>query len=224
MNEAPNFRVVRSAAPLRHSVTENIRNAIAVGHFQPGERLPERELCEMIGVSRTLVREALRQLESEGLIHIIPHRGPVVANLTVAQAKGIYAVRTELEGLASELFAEHASDAQRSALKQAFEELKIALTKSGPIDRLKAKNYFYDCLVEGSGNEALGDTLRMLNSRVTLLRATSLKTAGRTEKSIEELAILMEALFSRNAKAARKAAALHVKNAAVAALAQLSSD
>lgn len=224
MNEAPNFRVVRSAAPLRHSVTENIRNAIAVGHFQPGERLPERELCEMIGVSRTLVREALRQLESEGLIHIIPHRGPVVATLTVTQAKGIYAVRTELEGLASELFAEHASDAQRSALKNAFEELKIALTESGPIDRLKAKNHFYDCLIEGSGNEALGDTLRMLNSRVTLLRATSLKTAGRTQKSIEELEKLMEALSSRDASAARKAAALHVKNAAAAALAQLSSS
>lgn len=224
MNEAPNFRVMRSAAPLRHSVTENIRNAIAVGHFQPGERLPERELCEMIGVSRTLVREALRQLESEGLIFIIPHRGPVVATLTVAQAKGIYAVRTELEGLASELFAEQASDAQLLALKKSFEELKIALTKSGPIDRLKAKNYFYDCLVEGSGNEALGDTLRMLNSRVTLLRATSLKAAGRTKKSIEELERLMKALSSRDALAARKAAAIHVKNAAAAALAQLGSS
>ncbi|MEP1215674.1 MAG: GntR family transcriptional regulator [Marinobacter sp.] len=224
MNEAPNFRVMRSAAPLRHSVTENIRNAIAVGHFKPGERLPERELCEMIGVSRTLVREALRQLESEGLIFIIPHRGPVVATLTVAQAKGIYAVRTELEGLASELFAEQASDAQLLALKKSFEELKIALTKSGPIDRLKAKNYFYDCLVEGSGNEALGDTLRMLNSRVTLLRATSLKAAGRTKKSIEELERLMKALSSRDALAARKAAAIHVKNAAAAALSQLSSS
>ena len=224
MNNVPNFRVVRSAAPLRHSVTENIRNAIAVGHFQPGERLPERELCEMIGVSRTLVREALRQLESEGLIHIIPHRGPVVATLSAAQAKGIYAVRTELEGLASELFAKRASDAQLSALKKAFDELKIALTKSDPIDRLKAKNYFYDCLVEGSGNEALGDTLRMLNSRVTLLRATSLKAAGRTKKSIEELERLMKALSSRDALAARKAAAIHVKNAAAAALAQLGSS
>lgn len=224
MNEAPNFRVMRSAAPLRHSVTENIRNAIAVGYFQPGKRLPERELCEMIGVSRTLVREALRQLESEGLIFIIPHRGPVVATLTVAQAKGIYAVRTELEGLASELFAKQASDAQLLALKKSFEELKIALTESDPIDRLKAKNYFYDCLVEGSGNEALGDTLRMLNSRVTLLRATSLKAAGRTKKSIEELERLMKALSSRDALAARKAAAIHVKNAAAAALSQLGSS
>ena len=58
------FRVVQIAAPLRHSVTESIRNAITLGRFKAGERLPERDLCEMTGVSRTLVREALRQLES----------------------------------------------------------------------------------------------------------------------------------------------------------------
>lgn len=224
MNELPNFRVVRSAAPLRHSVTENIRNAIAVGHFAPGARLPERELCEMIGVSRTLVREALRQLESEGLIIIIPHCGPVVANLTINQAKGIYAVRTELEGLASELFAKNASDAQRAILDQAFSELKVALTKSSSIERLKAKNHFYDCLVDGAGNEALGDTLRMLNSRVTLLRATSLKTPGRALESVKELENLVEALLSGEASAARKAAAVHVKNAAAAALVHLSNS
>src|SRR5215510_37994 len=85
-----NFRVVRIAAPLRHSVVENIRNAIAAGRFKAGDRLPERELCEMIGVSRTLVREALRQIESEGLIKVIPNRGPIVARVTPEQAQGVY--------------------------------------------------------------------------------------------------------------------------------------
>src|SRR4029453_14605723 len=69
------FRVEKIAAPLRHGVTESIRYAIALGRFKGGERLPERALCEMTGVSRTLVREALRQLESEGLIKVLPHRG-----------------------------------------------------------------------------------------------------------------------------------------------------
>ena len=72
------FRVEKVAAPLRHGVTESIRYAIALGRFKSGERLPERALCEMTGVSRTLVREALRQLESEGLIKVLPHRGPMV--------------------------------------------------------------------------------------------------------------------------------------------------
>ena len=100
------FKVRRVAAVLRHSVTESIRNAILAGRFKPGDRMPERELCEMTGVSRTLVREALRQLETERLIKVIPHRGPVVATITPEQANDIYRVREELEGLASQLFAE----------------------------------------------------------------------------------------------------------------------
>ncbi len=212
------FQVARIAAPLRHSVVESIRNAIAVGRLKPGERLPERELCEMTGVSRTLVREALRQMESEGLIKVIPHRGPIVAHVTVEEAEGIYQVRRELEGLASELFAEAASDRQRAALREAFRQLKAAFRSDDSIVRLNAKNRFYECLVEGSGNEALGQALRLLNSRVMVLRSTSLQTPGRARQSLKELSRLMEALKARDTKAARKAAAEHVSNAATAAL------
>ncbi|WP_374449464.1 GntR family transcriptional regulator [Stella sp.] len=221
MNDAAadhQFRVERVAAPLRQSVTESIRYAIAIGRFRAGERLPERELCEMTGVSRTLIREALRQLESEGLIQVLPHRGPVVARLSVAQAEGIYQVRIELEGLACQLFAEHATAAQRAALAAAFERLKASFDDSDPLARLRAKNHFYDCLVDGSGNEALGISLRMLNARVMLLRATSLQVPGRSAASIAELSQLMEALESRDGARARGAAAAHVRNAAAAAI------
>jgi DNA-binding GntR family transcriptional regulator len=218
------FRVHRIAAPLRHSVTESIRNAIAAGLFKAGERLPERDLCAMTGVSRTLVREALRQLESEGLIHVLAHRGPIVARVTPEQAEGVYQVRMELEGLASQLFAERASEAQRAALEAAFEEVKRSYRSSEAIVRLHAKNRFYECLVEGSGNEALGITLRMLNSRVTLLRATSLKAPGRMSASLAELQELMDALIAGDAKAAREAAARHVQNAAAAAIALLRAE
>src|SRR5690606_17804859 len=118
------FRVEKVAAPLRQSVTESIRYAIALGHFAAGERLTERELCEMTGVSRTLVREALRQLESEGLIEVVPNRGPSVARLSAEQAEGVYQVRAELEGLACQLFAERADNDQRAALHDAFRKLK----------------------------------------------------------------------------------------------------
>lgn len=218
---AHDFRVKRVAATLRHSVTESIRNAIALGRFKPGERLPERGLCEMTGVSRTLVREALRQLESEGLIVVLPHRGPIVARITPAQAEGIYQVRVELEGLASQLFAERASEAQRQALKEAYEQLGKAFDDSDPIVRLNAKNQFYECLIEGSGNEALGTTLRMLNSRITLLRATSLQAPGREKASLAELGELLTAIQARDGKAAREAGIRHVRNAAAAAIALL---
>lgn len=215
------FRVERVAAPLRHSVTESIRYAIATGHFKAGERLAERELCEMTGVSRTLIREALRQLESEGLIDVIPHRGPVVARVTPEQARGIYQVRIVLEGLACQLFAENASDAQLAALRQAFDRLCGSFEVADPMARLEAKNHFYDVLIEGSGNEALGQSLRLLNARIMLLRATSLQAPGRSAESMRELSELLDALKRRDPEAARLAAVRHVERAAASALAYL---
>jgi len=212
------FKVPRAASVLRHSVTESIRNAILVGRFQPGERLPERELCEMTGVSRTLVREALRQLESEGLIHVIPHRGPVVDRLLPEQAEGIYQVREELEGLACQLFAERATDEQLKSLQNAFQALKRSFTQGGSLEQLSAKNYFYQQLMDGAGNEALTTTLRLLNSRVMLLRSTSMQAPGRAKKSLAELGELLDALAARDGRAARKAGSLHVRNAARVAI------
>jgi DNA-binding GntR family transcriptional regulator len=212
------FRVVRIAAPLRQSVVEGIRSAIATGHFAAGERLTEKDLCEMIGVSRTLVREALRQLESEGLIDLVPNRGPVVARVSLAQAEQIYQVRRELEGLASELFALHATEEHQKELKKALKDLKASINSTDPAVRVATKNEFYAVLLRGSGNEALAQVLGLLNSRVTLLRATSLQQKGRSQKSLVELTTLVDALMARDAKAARQAAIVHVTNAAQAAL------
>jgi DNA-binding GntR family transcriptional regulator len=212
------FRVEKIAAPLRQSVTESLRYAIAVGRFNGGDRLPERMLCEMTGVSRTLVREALRQLESEGLIEVVPNRGPVVARITADQAEGIYQVRAELEGLACELFAKKANAEQKDNLAAAFKNLKNSFKDRDPLARLRAKNHFYDCLVEGSGNQALGDSLRMLNTRIMLLRATSLRAPGRATASLLELTAVMKALAAKSGKRARKLAERHVHSAAEAAI------
>lgn len=219
-----NFRVTKTAAPLRHSVTESIRNSIAVGLFKAGDRLTERDLCEMTGVSRTAVREALRQLESEGLIHVLPHRGPIVAGVTPQQAEGIYQVRMELEGLASELFAQRATPDDHKALRKAFKKMKDSSTSPDPIVRLNAKNEFYDCLISGAYNEALGQTLSMLNSRIMVLRATSLQAPGRASESMAELSNLVDLLIAGDGVAARQAAIKHVSNAAKVAIGILRSE
>lgn len=88
--------------------------------------------------------------------------------------------------------------------------------------RLQVKNYFYDCLFEGSGNEALGISLRMLNSRIMLLRAMSLRAKGRSPSSISELTEIVDALEARDPKRAREAAVNHVREAAKAAIALMS--
>jgi DNA-binding GntR family transcriptional regulator len=212
------FRVLRTAAPLRQSVVENIRDAIASGRFAAGARLVEKDLCELVGVSRTLVREALRQLESEGLIDVVAHRGPVVARLSASQAQQIYRVRSELEALASELFALNANEDDLRDIRIALKQLKVAANSTAATQRLTAKRNFYSCLVRGGGNEVLGQTLNLLNSRMTLLRVTSMQRCGRWQKSVQELHVLVEALAARDAAGARVAAVLHVANAAQAAL------
>lgn len=209
------FLVSRPAATLRRSVTESIRQAIAAGRFGPGERMPERDLCAMTGVSRTLVREALRQLESEGLIEVVDHRGPIVSRITAAQAIGVYQVREVLEGLAAQLFAEHASEAEREALHAALEELKTA---TAPEKRVEIKNKFYDALVAGTSNEALGRSLYMLNSRVMLLRSRSLQAPNRWPQSLQEIEALVSALDERNPVKAKALATEHVRRAAAAAM------
>ena len=93
---APLSFIERSAAPLRRQVLDELRQSIIAGRLAPGSRLIERELIAMMGVSRTVIREALRQMESEGLVANIPNKGPVVRELTLAEAKDLYSIRAVL--------------------------------------------------------------------------------------------------------------------------------
>ena len=104
--------VQRVAAPLREQVLDLLRQAIVEHRLKPGQRLIERELVEQIGVSRTTIREVLRQLAAEGLVATIPQRGAVVAIPTAEEAAELYEVRAALESLAARRFVEHASDSQ----------------------------------------------------------------------------------------------------------------
>jgi DNA-binding GntR family transcriptional regulator len=223
MTESPSMKVVRIAAPLRRQVLDNIREAIAVGRLAAGGRLVERELCEMTGVSRTLVREALRQLESEGLVEVIANKGPIVATFTANQAREVYELRAALEGLASELFADRADERQRKALQEAFAALRAAYAVGERSGMLAAKTRFYDCLVQGAGNETLGVMLRQLHARAMVLRGTSLSQPGRTAASEREIAEIMKAIRRRDGAAARKASVGHITKAARVALQVLES-
>src|SRR5580704_15724302 len=102
--------IPKAAAPLRRQVLDELRQSIIAGRLRPGARLVERELIAMMGVSRTVIREALRQLESEGLVAIVPNKGPIVRELTRDEARDLYSIRAVLEGLAARLFVENASE------------------------------------------------------------------------------------------------------------------
>jgi len=208
----------QESAPLRRKIAASLRAAIESGSLRPGARLVEKDLCQQLGVSRTSLREAIRELESEGLLTTGTSGGVAVAGMTEAEARNIYRVRGALEALAAEQFAESASDAMVARLQAATEALAQAY-QSGAIDEmLSAKRHFYETLCLGAGNPVVMDLLTRLNARITLLRTTSLGASGRLAVSIAEIRGLVAALARRDGEAARQAALAHVAAAADAAM------
>jgi DNA-binding GntR family transcriptional regulator len=208
-----NRQVLRPAATLRQQVLEGLRACITDLSFRPGDRLIERELCEMLGVSRTLVREALSQLVAEGLVHNIPHKGPIVAVISQAEAKGLYEVRAQLEGLAGKLFTERATLEQRAALVHALNELKEFGADAPIMHFLKSKTRFYEVLLAGADNPVLTEVLKMVHTRVMLLRSTTLSQPGRLAQSYQEIAAIVEAVARNDADGAARACQNHVQQA-----------
>lgn len=214
-DEAP--RLARPET-LRMHVERFIRDAIASGQFKPGARLVEREICAMLRISRPPLREALRALESEKLIHIIPHKGPVVASISLQEARDVYAMRALLESFATREFTLNADDAMVRALAAAVRRLR-AEAKSGDRKRLlAAKTRFYEILYQGCGNRLLVEILQGLLTRINLLRATSLAQPGRIGPSLAEIDGIVDAIRLRNAAKAERLAREHIVNAQAVAL------
>ncbi|SHJ94400.1 transcriptional regulator, GntR family [Pseudonocardia thermophila] len=209
-------RIGRVAAPLRVQVLEVLREAILTMRFKPGQRLVERELIEMTGVSRTTIREVLRELAAEGLVRTIPQKGAVVLALSPDEAEELYDLREVLERHLVERFVERASDSQLVALRRAFTHLEDLVDEgAGTLDVLRAKDAMYDVLLTGAGNSALRTALSQLHARVSLLRAGSLSAdPQRPRESVRELREVVKATEARDAAAAGAALIAHVRAAA----------
>jgi GntR family transcriptional regulator, trigonelline degradation regulator len=214
-------RIATIAAPVRSQVVEMLRAAITSGQFAPGQRLIEKDLCDLMGVSRPSVREALRQVESEGLIVTIANRGPTVSQLSESDIASIYEVRGALEALAAQLFAATASDAQIKQLESAVARLEEAYKTEDVESIVGAKQVFYDVLLEGSGNSILPTLLRTMNARINQLRRVSLASHKRGAASLREIRAVLRAIKQRDPEAAFKTSLHHVKQASKTALASL---
>lgn len=213
--------IARQAAPLRQQVVKLIREDILNGVLPPGKRLVENALCEAYGVSRTVVREALRQLESEQLIQVMANVGPVVTVLTEAEIKAIYVVRAALEGLAGKLFALNATPAQCGGLVQLRDRLDSAYRKGDIDSREEIKAAFYRQLLDGAHNEVLAENLRAMHARIAVFRRYAFVNPERIEPSIAELtAIINAAAVDRNPEAAWAACEHHILLAGELAIAE----
>lgn len=214
------LQIAREAATVRGQVEARLREAIASGRFRAGERLVERELCALLGVGRTSVREALQKLVAEGLITASPHRGPVVATIDAAEARQLYEVRALLEGYAGRGCATSATPEQLQAIRAAAQALEAAAAQGGEA-LVRAKTAFYDRLLEACGNAVVRQLLTGLHNRITLLRRTSMQQPGRLPRSLREIRLICSRIEARDPDGAERACVAHVRSAAQVALAVL---
>jgi DNA-binding GntR family transcriptional regulator len=203
----------RVVAPVREQVLDHLRDAIVHQRLAPGQRLIERELTEQMGVSRTTIREVLRELAAEGLVMTIPNKGTVVASVSLARAAELYEVRAVLESMAVRQFAANATDADRAALRRALDGIQAKA--GGPSsDALAAKTAFYDALFAGARNQTIAEIVEGLQTRVSFLRATSMAQPGRPAQTVEEVRAIVDSLDAGDAERAADACAFHVRQAA----------
>lgn len=208
------INIVRVAAPLRQQVIDLLRAAIADGRYSPGDRLVERELCETLQVSRPILREALRQLEAEGLVHNVPQRGLEVVTLTAEDVRQIYQVRGALESLAAAEFIAQASPEQWAILADAMAAFEAAAAEGVPSRIRTAKTMFYDTLIAGCGNPTMAQILKALHNRIQLLRGVSLAEPGRLPNTIREIREIFEAMTARDTARTRQLYDEHIASAA----------
>lgn len=212
---------VRASLTLRSRLQALLANYIFDGRFKGGDRLIERELCELTGASRPAIREALVYLESRGLLERQSFRGFRVVSLSVGKISEIFELRMVLETFAAELFVERASDEELARLEGIFFKMERSVKKYDRVRLRELKYEYYEALFIGARNPELWKALDSIVYRVFYLRSRLLSNADRRKASIEEFRALTSALLTRNKPLAREASLIHLKNARDALVAQI---
>lgn len=198
---------------LRGRVFHTLREDILSGRYRENEELREMAISEKLGVSRTPVREALRQLELEGLVNIIPNKGAYVTGITEKDVADIYAMRALLEGLCARWAAEHIDEKQLEALEENIYLSEFHAHKQHPQQLTELDDAFHEILYEACGSKILRHQLRDFHEYVKQMRRRSLSDSERGMEAVEEHKRIMKALQNRDADRAEAQAALHMQNA-----------
>ncbi len=197
---------------IRDKVYERLRSAILSGALEPGERLVERKLAELLGVSRTPVREAIRMLELEGLVTHLPRVGAVVAQVSDSEVLEIYRIRAVLEGLAARMAAEKITPEQLNKLAelvQIFEEN----AKQGNLERLEeAHREFNDLIYRAAGSSRLYSMITTLVEHIDRYTRVGYCHPGRIAEATLEHRQLVEAIRMRDGALAEQVAREHIDN------------
>ncbi|MHB1126042.1 MAG: GntR family transcriptional regulator [Bacillota bacterium] len=213
--------------PLREIVFETLREAIINGRLKPSERLMEVQVAEELGVSRTPVREAIRKLELEGFVVMIPRKGAYVAGISTKDYAEVFEIRAALESLAAGLAAERITEDELEELERLLVQLAECAENNDVTALIQVDTDFHDVLYKASRNERLVQIVSNLREQIQRFRSTSLAYPGRIRETLEEHKKLVEAISERNATLAQSLAQEHIENAEdslLEAVRQASSD
>ena len=204
-----------SSHSLRGKVFYQLENDILNGKYKPGENLIETKLSDELGVSRTPIREAIRQLELEGLVQTIPNKGAIVTGISSKDIEDIYILRTMIEGLAARWAAENITSTELKALEETLELEEFYTQKNDVAQLLKLDSKFHEILFRASKSKPLMITLTMFHHYIQRARTTSLEISGRPYDSFVEHKAILQAIKEKDAEKAEKLTTEHIKNASM---------
>ena len=215
------FLQMNEFLPLRDVVFNTLRQAILTGELKPGERLMEIHLADKLGVSRTPIREAIRKLELEGLVTMIPRRGAEVAQITEKSMNDVLEVRRALDALCTELACERISEEEIKALWAASDNFAEAAKTKDVRKCAQADVAFHDIIVKATGNMRLVQLVNNLAEQMYRYRFEYLKDVTRYESLVQEHRVICESISKRDHSEAKAAAELHIDNQAKAIISQI---
>lgn len=199
--------------PIRETVLREIRNAIFENRLKPGDRLVENVIASSMGVSRTPVREALRQLEIEGLAVNVPRKGTLVKGISIDDAMEIYDLREVLEGLAVRLACLNISRVEIRRLKEIIDIMEFNMNANNSVEYFKAHNEFNDIILNATKNKRLVEQMQNIYEYLKSLRKVSLVDESKRQDVLIEHKNIVESIDSGNEELAEQQSRVHVANA-----------
>lgn len=198
--------------PLRDVVFNTLRQAILKGELEPGERLMEIQLADRLGVSRTPIREAIRKLELEGLVLMIPRKGAEVAKISEKSLRDVLEIRRSLDALAIELCIERMSEEDIQSLTDAQEVFRQSVENSEPMTIAENDEHFHDVIYNSTNNQRLVQMLNNLREQMYRYRLEYIKDADKRQILVLEHDQILKAIKERNVAEAKIAIRAHVDN------------
>lgn len=198
--------------PLRDVVFNTLRHAIITGEFAPGERLMEITLANRLGVSRTPVREAIRKLELEGLVTMIPRKGAQVAKITEKNLRDVIEIRCVLEEFAASLACERITEEEKAEMEQLHQQFVQSAKTHDILDIVEKDEQFHDAIFRATKNNRLITIINNLREQFYRYRMEYVKDIEQHSILVKEHEELMTAIFQKDSETAKQIMRTHLKN------------